>query len=106
MTRSRAGAHAAPTELAATSFVRLSIAFGVVAFRNWFRFYSVATIVILIVLPTVAFSYVPAAGANQATPSLGLTERSSSTPINSGTPCWPLCYSEARVSPLSNREDR
>jgi hypothetical membrane protein len=63
--------------LAINPFVLLSIALGIAAFRNWFRFYSIATIVILIVLATIAFSYVPAASANQATPWLGLSERSS-----------------------------
>jgi hypothetical protein len=63
--------------LAINPFVLLSIALGIAAFRNWFRFYSIATIVILIVLATIAFSYVPAASANRATPWLGLSERSS-----------------------------
>ena len=63
--------------LAINPFVLLSIAVGVAAFRNWFRFYSIATIVILIVLATIAFSYVTAASANQETPWLGLSERSS-----------------------------
>jgi hypothetical membrane protein len=62
--------------LAINPFVLLSIALGIAAFRNWFRFYSIATIVILIVLATIAFSYVPAASAHQATPWLGLSERS------------------------------
>jgi hypothetical protein len=63
--------------LAINPFVLLSIAFGVAAFQNWFRFYSIATIVIIIVLATVALSYVPAVSANQATSWLGLSERSS-----------------------------
>jgi hypothetical protein len=62
--------------LAVNPFILLSIALGIAAFRNWFRFYSIATIGILIVLATIAFSYVPAASANQATPWLGLSERS------------------------------
>jgi hypothetical protein len=62
--------------LAINPFVLLSIALGVAAFRNWFRFYSIATIVILIVLATVALSYVPAVSANQPTSWLGLSERS------------------------------
>ena len=63
--------------LAINPFVLLSIAFGVAAFRNWFRFYSILTILFLVVLATIAFSYVPAAAANQPTPWLGLSERSS-----------------------------
>jgi hypothetical protein len=61
--------------LAVNPFVLLSLAFGAAAFRNWFRTYSIATIVILLVGATIAFSYVPAANANQPTPWLGLTER-------------------------------
>jgi hypothetical protein len=62
--------------LAINPFVLLSIAFGVAAFRNWFRSYSILTILILVVLATIAFSYVPAVAANQPTPWLGLSERS------------------------------
>jgi len=63
--------------LAINPFVLLSIVLGVAAFRDWFRFYSIATIVILMALATMAFSYVPAVGANQPTAWLGLTERGS-----------------------------
>jgi hypothetical protein len=63
--------------LAINPFVLLSIAFGVAAFRNWFRFYSIVTILIVVALAIVAFSYVPAAAANQPTSWLGLSERSS-----------------------------
>jgi hypothetical protein len=63
--------------LAVNPFVLISLAVGVAAFRNWFRTYSIATIVILLVMATIAFSYVPAANANQPTPWLGLTERTS-----------------------------
>ena len=63
--------------LAINPFVLLSIVFGVAAFRHWFRFYSILTILILVVLATIAFSYVPAVAANQPTPWLGLSERSS-----------------------------
>jgi hypothetical protein len=62
--------------LAINPFVLLSIAFAVAAFRNWFRFYSILTILIVVGLATLAFSYVPAAGANQPTSWLGLSERS------------------------------
>lgn len=63
--------------LAINPFVLLSIAFGVAAFRSWFRFYSVATIVVLVVLATVALLYVPQVAAHEPTPWLGLSERSS-----------------------------
>lgn len=61
--------------LAVNPFVLLSIVFAVTAFRNWFRFYSVATIVVLVALATAAFSYVPAVTAHRPTPWLGLSER-------------------------------
>jgi hypothetical protein len=61
--------------LAINPFVLVSIALGVAAFRNWFRFYSVGTILILVALVILAFSYVPQVAANQPTPWLGLTER-------------------------------
>jgi hypothetical protein len=61
--------------LAVNPFVLLSLALGAMAFRSWFRRYSIATIVILVAMATIAFSYVPAATANQPTPWLGLTER-------------------------------
>jgi hypothetical membrane protein len=62
--------------LAVNPFVLLSIALGVVAFRNWFRFCSMFTVVVLIALATVAFSYVPDVAAHRPTPWLGLSERS------------------------------
>jgi hypothetical protein len=62
--------------LAINPFVLLSITFAVAAFRNWFRFYSIITILIVVALAVLAFSYVPAAAANQPTSWLGLSERS------------------------------
>ena len=61
--------------LAINPFVLASIVLGVAAFRGWFRSYSIATIVLL-VLPAV-FSFVSAAQifGNQPTPWLGATER-------------------------------
>ena len=53
----------------------LTVGLGVAAFRNWFRFYSIGTILILIVPGILAFLYVPEVGGNQPTPWLGLTER-------------------------------
>jgi len=61
--------------LAINPFVLLSLGFGVAAFRNWFRFYSIGTILMLVVLAFLGFSYVPQVAANQPTPWLGLTER-------------------------------
>jgi uncharacterized protein DUF998 len=61
--------------LAINPFVLLSIGFGAAAFRNWFRFYSLGTILALFVPALFAFMYVSQVGANQPTPWLGLTER-------------------------------
>jgi hypothetical protein len=61
--------------LAINPFILLALVFGVAAFRNWFRFYSIGTILILLVPAIFAFSYVSQVGVNQPTPWLGLTER-------------------------------
>jgi predicted SAM-dependent methyltransferase len=61
--------------LAINPFVLLYIGLGTAAFRNWFRFYSIGTILILFVPAIFAFSYFSQVGANQPTPWLGLTER-------------------------------
>jgi len=61
--------------LAINPFVLLSIVLGAAAFRGWFRFYSIGTILILLVPAVLAFQYVPEVLANQPTPWLGLTER-------------------------------
>lgn len=61
--------------LAANPFVPLSLILGAVAFKQWFRVYSVSTIVVMIALASVAFSYAPQLHANEPTPWLGLTER-------------------------------
>jgi hypothetical protein len=58
--------------------------FGIAAFRSWFRFYSIATVAILIVFAAVAFSWVLQVEAAQATPWLGVTERSSQYAHQSG----------------------
>jgi len=55
--------------------VLLTVIFGVAAFRNGFRFYSMATILIMLVLAVLSFSYVAPLRANQPTPWLGLAER-------------------------------
>lgn len=61
--------------LAANPFVLLTVILGVAAFRNEFRFYSMATILIILVPAIVGFSYVPEVSAHQPTPWLGLAER-------------------------------
>jgi hypothetical protein len=61
--------------LAINPFVLLTIGSGVAAFKNWLRFYSIGTILTLVVLAIFAFSYAPQVRANQPTAWLGLTER-------------------------------
>jgi hypothetical membrane protein len=61
--------------LATNPFVLLSLVLGAVAFRNWFRVYTLATIVVLLALAAYGFSYAPAITANGPTPWMGLTER-------------------------------
>ena len=61
--------------LATNPCVLLSIAFCIAAFRNWFRFYTAATLLILLLTAVLAFLYAPALQANQPTPGLGLYER-------------------------------
>ena len=61
--------------LASNPFVPLSVGLGVFAFRNWFRYYSVFTILLLIVPTTFVFLNAPQVAANQPTPWLGLAER-------------------------------
>jgi hypothetical membrane protein len=62
--------------LATNPFVPLSILFGIAAFKNWFRFYSAATGLVLLLTAVAAFQYAPEVQANLGTPGLGLFERS------------------------------
>src|SRR5581483_10169408 len=57
--------------LAVNPFIMISIVAGAVAFENWFRRYSVLTIVVLVVIAAVSFHYAPLAVANQPTPRMG-----------------------------------
>jgi hypothetical protein len=61
--------------LTSNPFVLLTVGLGVAAFRNWFRIYSIWTILIIFVPATMAFSYIPQLVTNQPTPWLGLTQR-------------------------------
>ncbi len=56
-------------------FILVSIVLGAVAFKNWFRFYSIATIILLLLPAVMAFSYINLVTTNQPTPWLGVTER-------------------------------
>jgi MFS family permease len=70
--------------LAINPFVPLTVVLGIVAFRNWFRFYSIGTILMMIVLSILGFMYVSQFAAQQATPWVGLYERISQY----GTMLW------------------
>ena len=61
--------------LAANPFVTLSLILGAMAFKKRFRFFSVSTIVIMLALASIGFSYAPQLQANEPTPWLGLAER-------------------------------
>jgi len=61
--------------LAINPFVLISIILGAVHFKNWFRLYSIITIVLLLATATMAFSYVPLVISNKPTPGMGFTER-------------------------------
>lgn len=66
---------AAHLVLATNPFVLASIVLGAVAFRDWFRFYSIGTIVLLVSTATVSFLSAPEVFASEHTPWMGLTER-------------------------------
>ena len=61
--------------LAINPFVLLTIASGIAAFRGWFRWYSVGTMLLLLITASLAFLYVPEVIANRPTPGLGIAER-------------------------------
>ena len=56
-------------------FVLLALVFGATAYRNWFRLYSIATILMLLVPSILVFMYVPQLAANPPTPVTGVAER-------------------------------
>jgi len=55
--------------------ILLAIVFGAIAYRGWFRYYSIGTLLIVLLFGIIGFSYVPAISANLPTPWLGVTER-------------------------------
>ncbi|MDI5892835.1 DUF998 domain-containing protein [Halomonas rhizosphaerae] len=61
--------------LATNPFVVLSIVFAVAVFRGWFRLYTVATFVMLLLPAVFAFQYAMEVQENLPTPGLGLGER-------------------------------
>jgi hypothetical membrane protein len=61
--------------LASNPFVWVTLVIGAIAFRNWFRWFSIAALTIVVLLALFAFHYAPALDAGQPTPGLGITER-------------------------------
>ncbi len=61
--------------LAINPFVLVSIILGAVYFKNWFRYYSIGTILLLLITAIRAFSKASLVYTNQPTPGLGITER-------------------------------
>jgi len=68
--------------LAIDPFLLAAIVLGAVAFRGWFRAYTIATICFTTVLAFSAFAYVPAVIANQPTPYMGVAERTAQYATN------------------------
>jgi hypothetical protein len=63
--------------LAVNPFVLVSIILGAVYFKNWFRYYSIATLLLLIVLVVFAVPKALLVYENRPTPDLGIMERAS-----------------------------
>lgn len=61
--------------LASNPFVWATLVIGAVAFRNWFRWISIAAIIVVVAPALFAFHYAAALDLGQPTPGLGLTER-------------------------------
>lgn len=61
--------------LAINPFVLISIVLGAIYFRNWFRYYAIATILLLLIAAVLAFPKALLVFENQPTPGLGITER-------------------------------
>jgi hypothetical protein len=61
--------------LAINPFVLVSIILGAIYYKNWFRYYSIATLVILVVGAVIAFPMALRVFQNQPTPGLGIAER-------------------------------
>jgi|SRR5678815_199266 multisubunit Na+/H+ antiporter MnhC subunit len=63
--------------LAINPFVLVSIILGAVYFKNWFRYYSIATVLLLIVMVIFAIPKALLVYENRPTPGLGIMERAS-----------------------------
>lgn len=63
--------------LAINPFVLVSLILGAIYFRSWFRYYSIATIILLIVMVVFAVPKALLVYENRPTPGLGIMERAS-----------------------------
>ena len=63
--------------LAVNPFVLASLVLGAVYFKNWFRYYSIATILLLLVMVAFAVPKALLVYENKPTPGLGIMERTS-----------------------------
>ncbi len=68
--------------LAIDPFLLTAVVLGAVAYRGWFRVYTVSTILFTSVFAVIGFSYVSAVMVNQATPWMGASERASQYATN------------------------
>lgn len=65
------------TILAINPFISVSILLGIIVYKNWFRYYSLVTVILLLISAVISFSYISPLLAHQPTPWLGFTERTS-----------------------------
>jgi hypothetical protein len=63
--------------LAINPFVLVSLILGAIYFRNWFRYYSIGTIILLILMVVFAVPKALLVYENRPTPGLGIMERAS-----------------------------
>lgn len=63
--------------LAVNPFVLVSLILGAVYFKNWFRYYSMATILLLLIMVVLAVPKALLVYENRPTPGLGIMERAS-----------------------------
>ena len=68
--------------LAIDPFLLAALVLGAVAFRGWFRAYTIATICFTSVLALSGFAYIPAVIADQPTPYMGAIERTAQYATN------------------------
>lgn len=61
--------------LAINPFIPVSILLGIIIYRGWFKYYSLVTILLLLISAVISFSYISPLLAHQQTPWLGFVER-------------------------------